>query len=73
MYLRIVSQTCTWIADNQFDFVVSGDYVRNQILNNGTNIFKLTGPGSLQGSDAADALIAAISDQAANDDTYTNE
>jgi len=61
------------MADNQFDFVVSGDYVRNLKLNNGTNVFKLTGPGSLQGSDAADALIAAISDQEANDHTLTND
>jgi hypothetical protein len=65
------------MADNQFDFVVSGDYVRNLKLNNGTNVFRITGPGSLQGSDAADALIAAISDQETNDhtssayDTYT--
>jgi hypothetical protein len=61
------------MADNQFDFVVRGDYVSNLKLNNGTNVFKLTGPGSLQGSDAADALIAAVSDQEANDDTYTND
>jgi hypothetical protein len=61
------------MADNQFDFVVSGDYVRNLKLNNGTNVFKLTGPGSLQGSDAADALITAISDQEAKDDTLTND
>ena len=61
------------MADNQLDFVVSGDYVRNLKLNNGTNLFKLTGPGSLQGSDAADALIAAISDQEANDHTLTND
>jgi hypothetical protein len=61
------------MADNQFDFVVSGDYVRNLKLNNGTNLFKLNGSGSLQGSDAADALITAISDQETNDDTYTND
>ena len=61
------------MADNQFDFVVSGDYVRNLKLNNGTNLFKLTGPGSLQGIDAADALITAISDQEANDHTLTND
>jgi hypothetical protein len=61
------------MADNQFDFIVSGDYVRNLKLNNGTNVFKLTGPGSLQGSDAADALIVAISDQEANDHTLTND
>jgi hypothetical protein len=61
------------MADNTSDFVVSGDYVRNLKLNNGTNVFRLTGPGSLQGSDAADALIAAISDQEANDHTLTND
>jgi hypothetical protein len=61
------------MADNQFDFAVSGDYVRNLKLNNGTIIFKLTGPGSLQGSDGADALLAAISDQEANDLTLTND
>jgi hypothetical protein len=48
------------MADNQFDLVVSGDYVRSLILNNGTDLFKITGPGSLQGVDAADALVAAF-------------
>ena len=61
------------MADNRSDFVVSGDYVRDLKLNNGTNIFRINGPGSLQGSDAADALIAAISEQEANDHTYTND
>jgi hypothetical protein len=59
------------MQNNQFDIVVSGDYVRNLKLNNGTNLFRLTGPGSLQGRDAADALIAAFSDREAYDDTYT--
>ena len=36
------------MADNRFDIVVSGDYVRDLKLDNGTNLFKLTGPGSLQ-------------------------
>jgi hypothetical protein len=61
------------MADNKSDFVVSGDYVRDLKLNNGTDLFRLTGPGSLQGSDAADALIAAISEQEANDHTYAND
>ena len=61
------------MADNRFDIVVSGDYVRDLKLDNGTNLFKLTGPGSLQSSDAADALAAALSDQEANDTTYTND
>ncbi|WP_292426146.1 hypothetical protein [Methanoregula sp.] len=61
------------MADNQFDIVVSGDYVRNLKLNNGTNLFRINGPGSLQGSDAADALITALSDQEAHDSTLTND
>ncbi|HNX17814.1 MAG TPA: hypothetical protein PKM50_05760 [Methanoregula sp.] len=61
------------MADNQFDFVISGDYVRNQKLNNGTNLFRITGPGSLQGGDAADALITSISDQEVHDHTLTND
>ena len=59
------------MQDNQFDIDISGDYVRNIKLNNGTNLFKITGTGSLQGSDAADALIAAFSSVEARDDTYT--
>ncbi|WP_321508452.1 hypothetical protein [uncultured Methanoregula sp.] len=58
------------MQDNKFNIDVSGDYVK---LNNGANLFKITGPGSLQGSDAADALIAAISDHEAHDNTYTND
>jgi hypothetical protein len=59
------------MQDNQFDIGVSGEYVRNQKLSNGTNLFKITGPGSLQGSDAADALVAAFGDTKACDDTFT--
>jgi hypothetical protein len=58
------------MQNNKFDIDVSGDYVK---LNNGTNLFRINGPGSLQGSDAADALIAAISDREAHDLTYTND
>lgn len=61
------------MADNQFDIVISGDYVRNLKQNNGTDLFKITGPGSLQGSDAADALIAAISNHEAGDTTLTDD
>jgi len=58
------------MQDNRFNVDVSGDYVK---LNNDTSLFRITGPGSLQGSDAADALIAAISGQEAHDDTYAND
>jgi hypothetical protein len=61
------------MQNNKFDIDVGGDYVRNLNLNNGTNLFRISGPGSLQGSDATDALIAAITDQEAHDDTYTRD
>jgi hypothetical protein len=61
------------MADNRFDIDVSGDYVRNLNLNNGTTIFRISGPGSLQGSDAADALITALSDQESGDRTLTRD
>jgi hypothetical protein len=58
------------MKDNKFNIDVSGDYVK---LNNDSSLFKITGPGNLQGSNAADALIAAISGHEAHDDTYTND
>ena len=60
------------MQNNRFDIDMSGEYVRNLKLNNGTNVFKISGPGSLQGSDAADSLVAAFSDpDMENEDTYT--
>jgi hypothetical protein len=59
------------MQNNQLDIVASGDWVKNPQLNNGgMNLFRITGPGSLQGRDAAEALIAALNDPAV-DDTYT--
>jgi len=59
------------MQNNEFDIDISGDYVRNMKLNNGTNLFKITGTGSLQGSDAANALMAAFTSTEARDDTFT--
>ena len=56
------------MQNTTFDIDVSGDFVHDAEL---MNLFKITGPGSLQGSDAADALIAALSDPRNGDDTYT--
>ncbi|PWR71689.1 hypothetical protein DK846_12655 [Methanospirillum lacunae] len=61
------------MADNQFDLVISGDYVHNLKLNNSTILFKLIGPGSLQGSNAANALISAFHDGMANDPTLIDD
>ncbi len=60
------------MQNNRFDIDMDGDYVRNLKLNNGTNLFRIAGPGSLQGTDAAEALIAAFADpEMKNEDTYT--
>jgi hypothetical protein len=59
------------MQNNTFDIVASGDYVRSLQGNNGMNLFRIKGAGSLQGKDAADALIAALSDPENGDDTFT--
>ena len=59
------------MQNNMFDIVVSGDYVRTLQGPNGMNLFRINGAGSLQGRDAADALIAALSDPKNGDDTFT--
>jgi PGF-CTERM protein len=70
------------MANNQFDIDLfpggtgrlagaTAIYVRNEILGQtGTDVFLINGPGSLQGSDAAEALVQAINDPNV-DDTYT--
>jgi hypothetical protein len=63
------------MQNNQLDIVPSGDWVKNLQLNGGSpgggmNLFRSTGAGSLQGHDAAEALIAALNDPTV-DDTYT--
>jgi len=63
------------MQNNQFDIAWSGDWVKNLQLNvggpDGTNLFKITGAGSLQGNDAKEALVAAFSGVNNSDDTYT--
>jgi PGF-CTERM protein len=66
------------MQNGKFDIIPNGTlgsgndvWVENLILNNAnTKIFKLEGQGSLQGSDAAEALVQAINDPNV-DDTYT--
>jgi len=59
------------MQNNTFDIAVSGDYVRTLRGNNGMNLFRIRGAGSLQGSDAAEAIITALSDPKNGDDTFT--
>jgi hypothetical protein len=63
------------MQNNELDFVMNRDWVTNLQLNGGSpgggiNLFRITGAGSLQGRDAAEALIAALNDPGV-DDTYT--
>ena len=63
------------MQNNQLDIVRDGDWVKNRQLNEGsstggTNIFRITGAGSLQGGDTVRALVAAFDDSNV-DDTYT--
>jgi PGF-CTERM protein len=61
------------MQNDAFDIVLTGNDVFNLKLGvaaGGTRIFSLLGAGSLQGSDAAEALVQAINDPNV-DDTYT--
>ena len=52
------------------DSAQNPQYVLGEYPTRGSELFKIAGPGALQGSDAAEALINAIND-AMIDDTYT--
>jgi PGF-CTERM protein len=56
--------------NDQFDVIVQNDFVVGTYPVQWSQLFKLYGSGSLQGSDAANALTVAL-DNAAIDDTYT--
>ena len=52
------------------DSAINPQYVLGEYPTRGSELFKIAGPGALQGSDAAEALINAINN-AMIDDTYT--
>jgi len=56
--------------NDEFDVIVQGDYVVGAYPTRWSQLFKLFGTGSLQGSDAANALTVEL-DNTAIDDTYT--
>jgi PGF-CTERM protein len=56
--------------NDDFDVIPQGDFVVGTYPVQWSQLFKLYGSGSLQGSDAANALTVAL-DNAAIDDTYT--
>jgi len=58
------------MADNQFDITFNGEYVTVMEDKNSTILFRVTGQGSLQGSDAAEALVTALSENEHRNETY---
>jgi hypothetical protein len=62
------------MQDTKLDIVESAHWVKNLKMTegsaDGTTLFKIAGAGSLQGTDAAQALVAALTDPSV-DDTYT--
>jgi len=61
------------MADNRFDFTFSGNQVTALQGNDSTILFRVTGPGSLQGRDAADALVFALSENEHRNETYARD
>ena len=61
------------MADNRFDFTFNGEHVTAMQGNDSTILFKVTGPGSLQGRDAADALVSALSENEHRNETYARD
>jgi hypothetical protein len=61
------------MADNRFDFTFDGESVLAMQDKNSTVLFKVRGPGSLQGRDAADALVFALSENEHRNETYARD
>lgn len=61
------------MADYQFDFTFDGEQVTVMQDNKSTTLFKVTGPGSLQGKDAADALVSAMSENEHRNETMARD
>ncbi len=61
------------MADNRFDFTFDGQSVVVTQDNKSTVLFKVRGPGSLQGRDAADALTFALSENEHGNETYARD
>jgi len=61
------------MADYRFDFTFNGEYVTVMEDNTTINLFKVRGPGSLQGKDAAEALVFALSENEHRNETLARD
>lgn len=61
------------MADNQFDITFDGESVTARQDGNSTILFRVAGPGSLQGYDAAEALVSALVDREKGDEIYARD
>jgi hypothetical protein len=61
------------MADYRFDFTFNGEYVTVMEDNTTIDLFKVKGPGSLQGKDAAEALVFALSENEHRNETISRD
>jgi len=61
------------MADNQFDITFNGEAVTATQGGDNTILFRVAGPGSLQGYDAAEALVSALVEREKGDEIYARD
>jgi hypothetical protein len=61
------------MQNNQFDIAFNGEYVTAMQGENSKDLFRVSGPGSLQGRDAAEALVFALNENELGNDTYARD
>jgi len=61
------------MADNQFDIVFDGESVIARENGDSTSLFRVKGPGSLQGYDAAEAIVSALIEREKGEKIYERD
>jgi hypothetical protein len=61
------------MADNQFDIVFDGESVIARENGDSTRLFRVRGPGSLQGYDAAEAIVSALIEREKGEKIYERD
>lgn len=61
------------MADNQFDIVFDGESVIARQNGDSTSLFRVRGPGSLQGYDAAEAIVSALIEREKGEKIYERD
>lgn len=61
------------MADNRFDIVFDGESVIARQNGDSTSLFRVRGPGSLQGYDAAEAIVSALIEREKGEKIYERD